>query len=120
MLLAFLPSITITYLTCNNLPRTYVAWCKIQLMCGYGFGLCSRYTIRVMTFDHYLSNNRRYSWREKSSIRLAQHLILIISGRALIHSVLFVVFAQLGIVGCTIYHPIIRKGHISAISFILF
>ena len=71
MLLAFLPSIIISYLTGQNLPRTYVAWCKIQLICAYGFGLCSLYTICVMIFDQYLFTNHRYSWRQKSSIRLA-------------------------------------------------
>ena len=109
MLLAFLPSIIISYLTGQNLPRTYVAWCKIQLMCAYGFGLCSLYTICVMTFDQYLFTNHRYSWRQKSSIRLAQRLILIISGLALIPSVLFAIFAHIGILGCTIYQPIIRS-----------
>ena len=113
MLLAFLPSIPIPYLTLYNLPRTYmyVAWCKIQLMCGYGFGfgLCSLDTICVMIFDQYLSTNHRYSWRQKSSIRLAQRLISIISGLTLIHSVLFAVFAHIGILGCTIYQPIIRS-----------
>ena len=108
LLLAFFPSTIISYLIRQNLTWTYVAWCKIQLMCGYGFGLCSLYTICFMTFDQYLSTNHRYSWRQLSTIRLAQRLVLIIILLALIHSVIFVVFAQVDILGCTIYDPIVK------------
>ena len=108
ILLMFFPSHIISHLTGWSLTLTSVAWCKTQLMCGYGFGLCSLYTICFMAFDQYLSTNHRYSWRQKSSIQLAQRLISIIIVLSLIHGVLFFIFGRVDFFGCTIYHPIVR------------
>ena len=105
LLLAYYPSNIISYIQRRNLAHIYVFWCKIQLTCGYGFGLCSLYTICFVAFDQYLSTNHRYSWRQKSSIKLAHRLIILIVIVAVIHSLLFAIYANTGIFGCTIYHP---------------
>lgn len=104
LLLAYYPSNIISYIQGRNLAHVYVFWCKIQLTCGYGFGLCSLYTICFVAFDQYLSTNHRYSWRQKSSIKLAHRLIILIVIVAVIHSLLFAIYANTGIFGCTIYH----------------
>ena len=105
LLLAYYPSNIVSYIQGRNLAHVYVFWCKIQLTFGYGFGLCSLYTICFIAFDQYLSTNHRFNWRQKSSIKLAHRLIILIITVAVIHSLLFAVYANTGILGCTIYQP---------------
>ena len=108
LLLAFCPSGIASYIQQHILGRVYLAWCKIQLACSYGFGLCSFYTICFIAFDQYLSTNHRIGWRQKSSIKLAYRLTIFIITLALCHSVLFLVFAEIGPIGCSIYHSVMR------------
>ena len=83
-------------------------WCKLSLMCSYGFGLCSLYIICSMALDQYLSTNHRHSWRQKSTLKLAHRLTLGIISFAWLHSTLFPIFADIRALGCSIYHPIAK------------
>ena len=108
LLLIYCPSTIASYLEQFIIARVYLVWCKISLAASYGFGLCSFYTICFIAFDQYLSTNHRAHWRQLSSIKLAYRLTFFIITLALCHCVLFVVFSDVGNVGCSVYHPIIK------------
>lgn len=92
----------------QNLFRQSLVWCKLSLMCSYGFGLCSIYIICSMALDQYLSTNHRHTWRQKSTLKLAHRLTLGITSFAWLHSTLFPIFADIRALGCSIYHPIAK------------
>ncbi|CAF1341439.1 unnamed protein product [Adineta ricciae] len=108
VVIAMLPSNIVGYLINEILARLTVIWCKIQLMSSYSCGLYSLYTICFIALDQYLSTNHRQIWRQMSTIRLAHCLSYFNMSVAVFHGILFLIFAEIGIIGCTIYHPIAR------------
>ena len=108
LLLIYCPPTIASYIKQFIIGRVYLAWCKISLASSYGFGLCSFYTICFIAFDQYLATNHRVHWRQLSSINLAYRLTFFIITLALCHCVLFVVFGDVGNVGCSVYHPILK------------
>ncbi|CAF3774416.1 unnamed protein product [Rotaria sp. Silwood1] len=108
LLLAILPSNIAGYIIGQDPVRISVIWCKIQLMSSYSFGLYSLFTICFLAFDQYLSTNHRQNWRHISTLKLAYRLTYFNISIALIHGILFLVFAEIGPLGCTVYHPTIN------------
>jgi hypothetical protein len=108
LILFFFPPHIAYHFQGQNFARQSLVWCKLTLMCSYGFGLCSLYIICSMALDQYLSTNHRYSWRQMSTLKLAHRLTLAIISFAWLHSTLFPIFADIRALGCSIYHPIVK------------
>jgi hypothetical protein len=96
ILLALLPSnIAGSFLNANPATLSLV-WCKIELMWSYGCGLHSLSTICFLAFDQFLSTNYRQSWRQIRTLKLAHRLAF------------FLIFGEIGLLGCSIYNPIAK------------
>lgn len=108
LLLTLLPSNIVGYNLGQNPANLSVVWCKIQLMGSYGFGMYSLFTICFLALDQYLSTNHRQSWRQISTIKLAHHLTFFNISFVLFHGILFLIFGDIGSIGCTIYQPIAK------------
>jgi hypothetical protein len=108
VMLSYLPPDIAVYTLGQNLALTSIVWCKIQVMCLYGFGLDSLFTVCLLAFDQYLSTNHRYNWRQQSTLKLARRLVFYTACFAFLHSILFLVFAEIGTLGCKIYDPIAK------------
>lgn len=108
LLLGLLPSNIVGYVLGENPARLSVVWCKIQLMCTYAFGLYSLCTICFLSIDQYLSTNHRQNWRQMNTIQLAHRLTIFAVCFAVFHAILFLIFADIGAFGCSIYHPIAK------------
>jgi hypothetical protein len=77
-------------------------------MGAYVFGLYSLFTICFLALDQYLSTNHRPSWRQIATLKLAHYLTFFNISVVLFHGILFVVFANIGSIGCNIYDPIAK------------
>ncbi|CAF1073410.1 unnamed protein product [Rotaria sordida] len=108
VLLAMLPSNIASYIIGRNPVHISVAWCKIQSMSSYSFGLYSLCTICFLAFDQYLSTNHRQHWRYISTLKLAYRLSFFNITIVLLHGILFLIFTQTGPLGCTVYHPTVN------------
>ncbi|CAF2684057.1 unnamed protein product [Rotaria sp. Silwood2] len=108
LLLAILPSNIAGYIIGQNPVHISIIWCKIQLMSSYTFGLYSLFTICFLAFDQYLSTSHRQNWRHISTLKLAYRLTYFNISVALLHGILFLVFADTGPLGCTVYHPTVK------------
>ncbi|CAF0718863.1 unnamed protein product [Adineta steineri] len=106
-LLALLPTTIISDFLHTSLTGQSNVWCKIQMMFAYGCGLYSLCTISFLAFDHYLFTNHRLNWRQTSTIKLAHRLTYVNLVLALIHGLIFLIYAENGRSGCTIYHPVL-------------
>jgi hypothetical protein len=85
-------------------------WCKIRTMFAQIFGLWSLFTICCTTFDQYLATNHRYSFRQMSTMKLAHRLTIFNICFCILHSLLYLIFAEIqASLGCTVYHPILKK-----------
>jgi len=108
LLVAYLPSNIAGDILGRSPAQLSIVWCKIQLMSCYVFGFCSLFTIIFLSLDQYLSTNHRQSWRQISTIKLARLLTFFNVCFAILHNILFLVFAEIGTLGCTIYHPVAK------------
>jgi len=108
LLLAILPSDITGYFLHANPATLSVIWCKIVLMWSYGCGLHSLYTICFLAFDQFLSTNYRQSWRQLSTLKLAHHLAFFNISVVVFHGILFLIFGEIGLLGCSIYNPIAK------------
>jgi hypothetical protein len=86
-----------------------LSWCKVRTMIAQIFGLCSVFTICFLAFDQYLSTNRRYNWRQMSTIKLSRRLIFFTICFAIVHSTTFFIFTEIQpITGCLVYNSVIK------------
>jgi hypothetical protein len=108
LLLAILPSDIASYTLGQNPSQLSLIWCKLKYMCSYGCGIYSLSTICFLAFDQYLSTNHRPNWRQLSTITLAHRVTFFNIGLALLHGILFLVFAEIGASGCAIYNPTLK------------
>lgn len=108
LFLAMFPSDIVGYILGTNPARLSVVWCKIQLMISYSCGLFSFFTICFLAFDQYLSTNYRYSWRNISTIKLAHRLAFTNVTFVIFHGILFLIFAEIGSIGCSIYNAVVK------------
>lgn len=90
------------------LSRVSFIWCKLLLTAGYGFGLCCCYLVCSVAFDQYLSTNHRFNWRQLSSMKLARRLSVGIVTFCSLHCIVFTIFAEVTITGCSIVNPVVR------------
>jgi hypothetical protein len=87
-----------------------IYWCKIRSMLAQRFGIFSLFIICFSTFDQYLSTHHRYSFRQLSSMNLARRLTLISCLIMLIHSFLFLIFAEIHpTMGCNVFDHHVRR-----------
>ena len=87
-----------------------LSWCKMQVTTMQTFGLCSLYSICFLAFDQYLATNLRYSLRQMSTTKLAYHCLFVILCFATAHSMLFLIYTDIGpSMGCTVYHPTVKR-----------
>ena len=108
LLLTILPSNIASYILGQDPTQLSIIWCKIRSACSYACGLYSLYTICFLAFDQYLFTNHRPNWRRLSTIHLAHRVTFFSICLALSQGILFLVFAQNGELGCTIYHPVVK------------
>ena len=89
---------------------TSLIWCKLQLSLLVIFGLCSLFTICLLTFDQFMSTNPRLSWRQISTLKLAHRLTLVNVSFVIVHSIPFLVLIEnKSSAGCTIYNPVLSS-----------
>ncbi|CAF0718989.1 unnamed protein product [Adineta ricciae] len=106
VLVATLPFLVVDSVLGIKLVELSPIWCKIQLMFIYTCGLYSVFTMCCIALDQYLSTNHRQTWRQMSTIQLAQRLSYFNMSVAVFHGILFLIFANYGIGGCSIYNHI--------------
>jgi hypothetical protein len=81
-------------------------WCKIRTVFTQICGLCSLATISFAAFDQYLSTNHRPSVRQRSTLKLAHRVTIVIVCFAIIHSIPFSIFYEIrSTLGCLAYNP---------------
>ena len=81
-------------------------WCKLRPMLLQIFIMISLTTVCFSSIDQYLSTNPRYTWRQMSTLKLAQRLTLINICIWILHSIPSGIFYKIQAeVGCTILHP---------------